>query len=226
MTSKLQELFLKQIDDVIAHQNVMKETAKYKDLSSMPPWEYEKMITMALAAIDRIAGPDSVYAEQARQANTEDNKKRYKYFRCFKKVISILESLRAAVASGYLQSTRELIHGSLFADFLEMASHLLDEDYKDPAAVLAGSTLESHLRQLCGKSGVEIVLPDGNPKKADRMNADLAKKKVYSVLDQKNVTAWLDLRNKAAHGQYDKYTQDQVGLLIAGVRDFLTRNPA
>ena len=226
MTLKMQEMFLKQIDDVFAHQNVMKETAKYKDLSGMPPWEYEKIITMALASIDRIAGADSVYAQQARQASTEENKKGHKYFTCFKTVISILESLRVAVASGYLQSTRELIHGSLFADFIEMASHLLDEGYKDPAAVLAGSTLESHLRQLCDKSGVEIVLPNGNPKKADRMNADLAKEKVYSVLDQKNVTAWLDLRNKAAHGQHDKYTEDQVSLLISGVRDFLTRNPA
>ena len=49
---------------------------------------------------------------------------------------------------------------------------------------------------------------------------------VYSKLDQKNVTAWLDLRNKAAHGHYDQYESAQVGLLISGFRDFITRNPA
>lgn len=58
------------------------------------------------------------------------------------------------------------------------------------------------------------------------MNSDLVNAQVYSKLDQKNVTAWLDLRNKAAHGKYSEYTKDQVSLLIAGVRDFLTRNPA
>ena len=58
------------------------------------------------------------------------------------------------------------------------------------------------------------------------MNADLCKAGAYTKLDQKNVTAWLDLRNKAAHGSYDSYTKDQVVLMIAGIRDFITRNTA
>lgn len=58
------------------------------------------------------------------------------------------------------------------------------------------------------------------------MNADLSSAKAYSILDQKNVTAWLDLRNKAAHGEYAKYVAEQVGLLISGIRDFIDRNPA
>lgn len=64
------------------------------------------------------------------------------------------------------------------------------------------------------------------PKKADRLNADLSGADVYSKLDQKNVTAWLDLRNKAAHGEYDKYGQQQVQLLISSIRDFITRHPS
>ena len=43
------------------------------------------------------------------------------------------------------------------------------------------------------------------PKKTDRMNSELTKAEAYSKLDQKSVTAWLDLRNKAAHGKYDEY---------------------
>lgn len=62
--------------------------------------------------------------------------------------------------------------------------------------------------------------------KAESVNADLAKHAVYNKLDQKNITAWLDLRNKAAHGQYDQYDSEQVGGLIREVRGFLTRNPA
>ena len=111
-----------------------------------------------------------------------------------------------------------------------MAQHLLDAGYKDAAAVVAGSTLESHLRMLCTKSTLpsEFIKPDGStaPKKAESMNSDLANADVYSKLDQKNVTAWLDLRNKAAHGRYAEYQPDQVSLFIAGVRDFLTRVPA
>jgi hypothetical protein len=40
------------------------------------------------------------------------------------------------------------------------------------------------------------------------------------------VTAWLDLRNKAAHGQYADYTKEQVALTLQGVRDFISRHPA
>ena len=43
-------------------------------------------------------------------------------------------------------------------------------------------------------------------------------------LDQKNVTAWLDLRNKAAHGNYGEYNQQQVEFMLHAVTEFMTRN--
>ena len=110
-----------------------------------------------------------------------------------------------------------------------MSQHLLNEGYKDAAAVIAGSSLDAHLRQLCERSGIGSVVSSGGTttyKKADRLNSDLAAANIYSKLDQKNVTAWLNLRNKAAHGRYAEYESPQVSLLISGIRDFITRNPA
>lgn len=109
-----------------------------------------------------------------------------------------------------------------------MAEHLLDSDYKDPAAVMIGSVLEEHLKQLCNKNGIDTtIIKDGKNlnMKADRLNNDLAKKGIYNKLDQKNVTAMLDLRNKAAHGNYSKYDTNQVRLMYQSVFDFITRNP-
>ena len=106
-----------------------------------------------------------------------------------------------------------------------MAEHLLSEGYKDAAAVIIGSTLEEHLRKLCVKNGIPLDAAE-RPKKADALNAELAVQSVYSKLDQKSITAWLDLRNKAAHGKYGEYSKEQVGLLIQGVRDFMARLPA
>ena len=62
-------------------------------------------------------------------------------------------------------------------------------------------------------------------RKAESLNADLAKAGVYAKLDQKAVTFWLDLRNKAAHAKYTEYAHEQVELMYAGVRDFVMRNP-
>jgi hypothetical protein len=58
------------------------------------------------------------------------------------------------------------------------------------------------------------------------MNADLVGGNIYSKIDQKNATAWLDLRNKAAHGRYGEYIARQVELLLQSVRDFIARLPA
>ena len=87
-------------------------------------------------------------------------------------------SLHTDLKAGYLASLEELIHGEIFADFLEMADHIQNEGYKDAAAVLASGTLEAHLRQLCGKNSIAIEVHTAtgiHPKKADQMNADLAK---------------------------------------------------
>lgn len=62
--------------------------------------------------------------------------------------------------------------------------------------------------------------------KADTLNADLMKTGAYSKIDLKNVTAWLGLRNDAAHGNYSAYDDKQVSLLISSIRDFVARNPA
>jgi len=137
----------------------------------------------------------------------------------------VLIALRTAYSKDLLSDFAELVHADLFADFLEMAEHLHGEGYKDAAAVIAGSSLEEHLRQLCGKHSISVVR-EGKPKKADEMNADLTKADVYQKLEQKSVTAWLDLRNKAAHGKYSEYDAQQVSHLIEGIRHFMTRNPA
>ena len=138
----------------------------------------------------------------------------------------ILSAAREELAGGWLSTTKGLISAEIFSDFLEMAQHLLDEGYKDPAAVMTGSVLEEHLRQLCQRHGIPTeTTKQGrpHPKKADALNADLVKKQVYNRLDQKNVTAWLDLRNKAAHGKYQEYTKEQVSLMLQSLSDFMVR---
>jgi hypothetical protein len=187
--------------------------------------EAHKVITSARAAIDRIAGRNSAYARHAEEIVSTKEWPQLKMIA----MLGVVESLRADLEAGYIQSVTELIHGELFGDFLEMARYLLDEGYKDPAAVVAGASLEVQLRQLCVKNGIvtNVTSSSGShPKKADAMNAELANASVYSRLDQKNVTAWLDLRNRAAHGKFSEYSKEQVALIVAGIQDFITRNPA
>lgn len=140
--------------------------------------------------------------------------------------IAILQAIRAEISGGWLFNVKSLVAAELFSDFLEMAEHLLETGYKDPAAVMIGSVLEEHLRQLCVKNSLETEEEkDGKfvAKKADRLNADLVKASVYSKLDQKQITAWLDLRNNAAHGKYNEYTHEHVAQFLSGVLGFMAR---
>lgn len=220
------QLLAQQLADIASEFEAMRRRSKYDDLSDMPEHESQALITRAVAAITRIAGETSAYATEVRRVL----KQFPQMHQHLAMVIGVVHALQSDVKAGYLQSLVELVHAEAFADFLDMGQHLLDAGYKDAAGVIAGSALESHIRLLCAKSGipVDLVKPDGStaPKKADTMNAELAGANVYSKLDQKGVTAWLDLRNKAAHGKYGEYKLEQVTLMVAGIRDFLVRVPA
>ena len=139
--------------------------------------------------------------------------------------INILTAILSEVDNDWLISVKSMVSAEIFSDFLEMSNYLLVQNYKDPAAVMIGSVLEEHLRLLCKNNSVDIdfVNKSGDtiPKKADTMNSDLAKANAYGVLEQKSVTAWLDLRNRAAHGKYSEYSQGQVELMYQGVLNFI-----
>ena len=179
--------------------------------------------SQAWSAVERIAGRNSAYARHLDGIRSSDPWSPGRV----RPTAGVLESLLLDLKRGHLRSLEELVHADVFGDFIDMAKYLMDAGYKDAAAVIVGSTLEAHLRALCTKSGIPTESKGSSrPKKADRLNADLAKAAVYSKADQKAVTAWLDLRNDAAHGKYDSYTKDQVALLTMSVRDFVTRHPA
>jgi hypothetical protein len=124
--------------------------------------------------------------------------------------------------AGFVTSLDE----ACFSDFLELASYLHSKSYKDAAAVICGGVLEGHLRKLSEKLKIAVAAEDGLPKNTDSLNAELALEGAYSKLDQNNVTAWLELRNDAVRGDYERYTRDQVAFLLKGVRALLSRYPA
>ena len=141
-----------------------------------------------------------------------------------KRGIGMLHAIKGEIEQGWLTSTRGLISADIFGDFLEMAEHLLTEGYKDPAAVLIGSALEQHLKNLCAANNIDVEIErNGNniPKKADVINADLVKENVYSKLDQKSVIFWLGIRNNAAHGNFGEYNSEQVSLMLTAVSEFM-----
>lgn len=209
------------VDELLAMGNNVLATRRRSDFGEfIDSGSMSGFRSALLSFIDRVYGPNHPHFFEVKDgsgvARPEDAQK----------CIAILNAIRSEISGGWLFSIKGLITAEIFSDFIEMAEHLLDAGYKDPAAVMCGSVLEEHLRQLCLKNGLETTVQKDEkefPKKADTLNADLARSEVYSKLDQKMITGWLDLRNKAAHGQYNEYTEEQVRNLLSSVTEFMAR---
>ena len=134
----------------------------------------------------------------------------------------VIKALQHEFEMGLLAEFRGLVQADIFTDFLEMGEYLLDEGYKDAAAVVIGSVLENTLRKLAEANGIATQKPDGKPLTIEPLNVECAKVGVYDKLVQKQVTSWGDLRNKAAHGDYDKYDADQVKMMLLFEQKFAT----
>src|ERR1051326_3759212 len=134
--------------------------------------------------------------------------------------VAILKSLRDDIDAGYLRSLSNLISGEVFSDFLDMAQHLLDQGYKDPAASLTGAVLEDGLRRIADNNDITVTDRDDLSSLRDKC----AQKQVFDNLVRQQITAWTTLRNSADHGKFDQYTAQQVGSMISDVRSFLASN--
>jgi hypothetical protein len=177
-------------------------------------------LTKLSSAIDRFAPRGSSYHEEAKRiqaSNYSADKRAYS-------LLGVVRGLRDDYQAGHMRTVEELVHADLFADFLDIAKELLDKGYKDPAAVVAGSVLEEHLRKLAYKSDIPVLDQNGRPRRAEALNTDLAK--VYGEGERKSVTAWLDKRNDAAHPTTTDTSPSQVALMIDSVRDFTLRHTA
>lgn len=162
--------------------------------------------TSVLNLLHRSFGEDSIHFKQFQgrfQSTVE-------WESAFLECNAVFKSAKEDYEGGYLFNMRSLIQAEIFDDALGQATELLRAGYKDPACVVAGVTLETTLKELCSRNRIPLG-------KMDKMNADLCKAGIYNMGMQKQITAWADRRNKAAHGDWTAYSDADVEDMIKGV---------
>ncbi len=135
-----------------------------------------------------------------------------------KQGVAILHAAKEDIGGGYLQKVETFVSANVFSDFLEMAEHLLDNGYKDPAASLIGAVLEDGLRRICSNNNLTVKSDDN----ISSLNKKLADQRVYNRLQQREIEVWNKLRDYADHGHFDQYKQDDVTDMLKGARSFLS----
>lgn len=166
--------------------------------------------TSVLSLFLQAFGAESIHTQHFQKAfdNTTS------YLSAFKICYAVFISAREDYEGGYLFSLRGLVKAEVLSDALDQASELLKVGYKDPACVLVGVSLEVAIKHLAAKHSIASG-------RLDKMNTDLGKASIYNMAKQKQITAWADLRNKAAHGDWSAYTKEDVLDMHSGVQRFI-----
>lgn len=189
--------------------NEMLGGGEYVDNDLLLKWKVK-----VKSLLSKLCGEDSQYFRQFEEEE-ESGIVGTTNFEILKRLKAIFIAAKEDFHGGYLSSVRALVQAEVFDSELEQANELLSSGYCAAAAVIAGVVLETALRDLCDRNGI----PHG---KLDKMNADLAKASVYNILNQKRITALADIRNSAAHGKPDTFTNQDVDSMIKDVKRFLS----
>jgi hypothetical protein len=144
------------------------------------------------------------------------------------KALGILEAFRDDFDKGFLDDFLLKVEAEVAADYMGQADALLKEGQPGafdhvPAAVLSGAVLEKALRTLCDRQQPQIPITNanGDSKTLNPLIDDLKKTGVFNELKAKQLRAWADIRNKAAHGEFNQFTKGDVEQMLAGIANFL-----
>lgn len=138
-------------------------------------------------------------------------------------LVGQLSAVRDDFRDGFLDDAWSMLVAEVSADYLAQSDALLQEGYYVPAAVLAGAVLEASLRTLCDREDppISTVMPNGRRKTLSVYIDDLKKAGVYNEARAKELRAWSAIRNHAAHGEFDQFSEEQVSNMLAGIQSFL-----
>jgi hypothetical protein len=121
-------------------------------------------------------------------------------------------------------SLRRQAEADVISDELEQAAAILDDNAFHPATavMLAGAVLEQYLRSWVE----ELGLPLAGDKRSIEIYADaLGKPGHVDRGERKDLTAWADRRNDAAHGKFEKVDdRDRARIMVEGIDLFMRKH--
>ncbi|MGA2441567.1 MAG: DUF4145 domain-containing protein [Tepidisphaeraceae bacterium] len=156
---------------------------------------YYEVRTSALNLLARTAGKSSIYYRELLKSRVNPSI-----------MVGILTAAMTDFREGFMVDTKLLISAEVFADFLVQADVLLENDYKDAAAVIIRAVLEDGLRRVCSSKQIAVKERDGVHELADA----LVRQNVLTAVQFKEIQAKKEVGNKAAHGKFGEYTKADV----------------
>lgn len=191
-----------------------------KDWPPAPP-EYYKLYARSKNILEQLCSDSQNFLDQLDQSPSQSNVEQF---------IGKLQATQFDLNDGVL---RYQIQDEVVIDLLQQVDDLLAEGSTKanghiPAAVLAGAVLENFLRALCARTSppIPVIHNNGTNKTLGMLVGELEKIEFYNPVESKQITVWVNIRNYAAHGQFDQFNSEQVKEMIDGIRKFIAKHQA
>lgn len=209
------EKLLKTIDDLLRR---FPEVEKSWYHSGMGGWfinisDYESLMTEVLSLIPHIYGFGHPNSQRVINAYNQQSLKGLKI------VKGIIEGTKNNIEKGLISEITESITIDIKTDFLNSAQEFIENDQKDPAAVLGCVVLEDSLKKLAKKNGIEGV----QSKEMSVVANTLLSKKIIDKFTHSSILSFRNLRNAAFHAQWDEISLESVRLLLTFLPIFINR---
>ena len=184
-------------------------------------------VTSVKALLYRLLGDsDPTYLDFDKHTNRRGTEA---YIR-FQRLRPLFMSAKEQFEGGYLFDVQNLIHAEVFSNELELAELFLKKKYEVAAAVTAGVVLETTIKKLCTQQSPPISLTGntGKGKKTDTLISDLKNATTINEAVAKQLRAWMNVRNDAAHGTRGNgdFDKGEIRRMIDGVQDFVAKHMA
>jgi len=121
-----------------------------------------------------------------------------------------------STANRFVEISELALAPELSDSFWVIAHLALEREEKDVVATLVGVRLESALKKLADRHGLEV----SDKKGLDSLNNRLASAGVYTSLTKRRITVWAEIRNNVVHGRFDQYTISDVKEMFNWVSSF------
>lgn len=211
--------------ETITHTNPFTDKQRYERSENIDWPKFVQWRTNCITLLDQVIPQNSAHRSTVDQFRALSNTKNHLEFG-----ISFIKSIKDDFERGFLEDLALEIEAELTGDYMRQAENLLVEGSAGqydhvPAAVLVGAVLEKSLKTMCNQLSQPepIISEKGCPLRLNALIDCLKKRKVFNEGTAKQLRAWVDIRNNAAHGDFDQFNKQQVEAMISGINSFLTQ---
>jgi len=131
--------------------------------------------------------------------------------------LGVLRSAKEEFDLGFTHKIKHILSVEFFDTILDQAKELLKKGFKDPAAILGRVIIENTLRGLCRRNNIKFKEMEG----ASTLNERLKGSSIFTSIQFKVCRTNIELGNDAAHGRFDKYSDDDVKKMFEYIENAL-----